>query len=878
MFKQKSARLRLYLLTCLGVVLATITQAQILQPVKWQSSNEYLGNNEFTLLFKATVDDGWHIYSQEVGEDGPLPTTFEFANPDVTLVGKIEEVGKAEEGIDPIFETFVRKYKKNVTFKAKVKTKKSEVKLEVPVTYMSCDATKCTKLDETFNFTLKAAGSAPVASLPPTSATSSPNNSKEATSSTPKSAAPPSATTTTTIAPPSKKNEPSTTTATATKSETMVTAPTTNNTLNKPPAGNLGSSNTMSSGGIVDPVSWSFTREDLGQGEYALQLKATLQPGWYIYAQNLPEGGPIPTEIVIEPNPDIELVGKIEEISNHTKKGFDSIFNIEVTKFAEEVVFRQKLRMKNPNAPLSGSVRFMTCDDTRCLPPETVPFTVGSSESSAAAIGESAQGASVKNLIKDCGLNPDELQQKGRSLWLTFILGFLGGFAALLTPCVFPMIPLTVSFFTKRSKDKRKGIINALIYALSIVVIYVSLGLLVTILFGPEVLNKLSTDKWFNLAFFAIFVVFALSFFGFYEITLPSSFVNKVDSVSDRGGLLGIFFMAFTLALVSFSCTGPIIGTLLVEAAVGGERLGPMMGMFGFALALAMPFALFAAFPGWLNSMPRSGGWLNTVKVVLGFVELIFALKFLSNADLVEQWGLLKRETFLVIWILLSVLMALYLIGVINFKSDAPGLKFTPMRSGLAIACVAFAAYLVPGIFCKNLAWVSGFPPPVFYSYGCGTESDGQVHVDTHIRDLSEAVTLAQKEGKPVMIDFTGWACVNCRKMEENVWTKPEIASLINQYTLVSLYVDEKIPLPEGQQFEYELLGKTKKARTVGDKWSYLQTSCFNTNTQPYYALVTPSGEFLNAPLGYTPEVDKYADFLKEGLLNYQKGATVKNN
>lgn len=480
----------------------------------------------------------------------------------------------------------------------------------------------------------------------------------------------------------------------------------------------------------------------------------------------------------------------------------------------------------------------------------------------------------LEGLIADCGADASNYKQSGtHSNWWIFLMGFLGGLAALLTPCVFPMIPLTVSFFTKRSKDRASGLRNAIIYALSIIIIYVGLGFLVTKLFGAEMLNIISTDPWVNIGFFVVFVVFALSFFGLYEINLPSSWINQADTASERGGLIGIFFMAFTLALVSFSCTGPIIGTLLVEAAVKGQNIGPLMGMFGFSLALALPFALFAMFPSWLNSLPKSGGWLNVVKVVLGFIELIFALKFLSNADLVKQWGLLPREIFLGIWVLLLGAMTLYLFNVIKFSHDAPIKKLSAGRLTFAALSAIATLYVGSGLFGSDIPLTSGFPPPKFYSLFQHSKTDEKQQHQEGLRDLEVAIAEARKTSKPILVDFTGWACVSCRKMEENVW--PLVSDEMKEYTLVSLYVDEKIKLPEAQQFTYELNGETKKVRTVGDKWTYLQIKCFNSNSQPYYVLINDKGELLNKPVGYTPNVQEYQQFLKEGSERFKQGKTL---
>jgi len=600
---------------------------------------------------------------------------------------------------------------------------------------------------------------------------------------------------------------------------------------------------------IVDPVTWSFDKKSLGSGEYQLNFKAQMDEGWVVYSQFIEEGGPVATSFHLESTDGIELIDKQpREIGDYKKEGFDPFFEMDLIKYGKEVTFQQNIRLKAENTPIVGHLRFMTCNDESCLPPKEVEFSFNAPATTG----------------KDEGSTP----------WGIFIAGFLGGLLALLTPCVFPMIPLTVSFFTKQSKTRAKGIANALIYALSIIVIYVGLGFLVTVLFGPAILHSLSTNPWVNLGFFVVFILFAFSFFGFYELRLPNWLINQSDQASDKGGLLGIFFMAFTLSLVSFSCTGPIIGTLLVEAAINGSVIGPVLGMAGFAVALALPFAVFAAFPGWLNSLPRSGGWLNTVKVLLGFLEIGLAFKFLSNADLVEQWGLLKRETFLLIWVATGVLMGLYLLGKIKFPHDSPIKKLSFARIGSALVCFAFAAYLVPGMFCQPLDLVSGFPPPITYSYQCGNQGSHCPHGLACEHSYEEALEIAKREKKPLLLDFTGWACPNCRRMEETVWNKEGILEkLQNDFVIASLYVDENLPLPSSDHFEYEdSKGNIVKVNEVGQKWQHFEESCFNRNTQPYYVLMDADEQLLKANgRGFTSKED-FQEFLEAGLDNFEKG------
>ena len=534
---------------------------------------------------------------------------------------------------------------------------------------------------------------------------------------------------------------------------------------------------------------------------------------------------------------------------------------MKLTKYAGEVEFVQKVRVTNPNAAISGTVHFMVCDDVKCLPPTDETFTIGTTPTTNAAAN---QGATT--LTTTLGNNNTNNQHH----WGIFLAGFVGGLLALLTPCVFPMVPVTVSFFTKQSKTRKKGLTNAIIYALSIIGIYISLGMLVTMLFGATALNDLATNPWVNIAFFLVFLFFAFSFFGFYEIQLPVWLTNKSDAAADKGGLIGIFFMALTLSLTSFSCTGPIIGTLLVQAAAGG-LIGPFLGMAGFSLALAVPFALFAAFPGWLNSLPKSGGWLNSVKVVLGFIELALAIKFLSNADLVKQWGLLKREAFLISWIIICLGMAAYLFGLIRFPHDSRMKKLGLVRGSLGILTLAFAGYLTAGLFGSKLTMISGFPPPDFYSY---SKLGHCPHDLNCLHDYDDALALAQKENKPIFVDFTGWACVNCRKMEETVWHQPGIIEkLKNDYVVVSLYVDERLPLLENDVFQYtDSKGRTKTAKTVGDKWAQLQIACYNNNAQPWYILLDPSERMLKQqPMGYDPDPEVFKTYLEGGLSNFKQ-------
>ena len=638
---------------------------------------------------------------------------------------------------------------------------------------------------------------------------------------------------------------------------------------------------------ILRPVKWDYTVEQTKPGEATLIFKATIEKDWHIYSQFTPEGGSMPMKFTFSPDNCYELVGKVNEPKPHEE--FDSTFGIKEFTFSGDITLKQKIKLNGNSCRIKGEINGQVCK-TSCIQFDTsFVFTIGKIKPGAILITTvettSATGVfpadtemsvpavvNVAALESGCGSNEQE-SSKDKSYIGIFIAGMLGGLLALLTPCVFPMIPMTVSFFTKRSGSRKKGLMNALIYASSIIIIYVSLGLLVTIVFGSDALNALASNGFFNLTFFVIFIIFAISFFGAFEITLPSSWINKADAASDRGGLIGIFFMAFTLCLVSFSCTGPIIGTLLVEAANGRSYIGPAAGMSGFAFALALPFALFAMFPSWLNSLPKSGGWLNTVKVALGFIELALALKFLSNVDLAYHWGFLKREIFIVLWIIIFSLLGFYMLGKIRFAHDSEVHHVTVSRLMFSLLSFSFALYLTPGIWGAPLKLISGFPPPEFYKEWKTTATDCP-HDLNCFHDFDEGMRYAKSQGKPVMIDFTGWSCVNCRKMEDNVWSDSKVLNrLAEKYVLISLYVDDKEKLPENQQAISPTTGK--KIKTVGNKWSDLQASVYKTNSQPYYVLLDNNGKTLAWPRGYTPDIKTYLVYLDEGLCRYEKRKTI---
>ncbi|WP_270424546.1 protein-disulfide reductase DsbD family protein [Bacteroides stercoris] len=658
---------------------------------------------------------------------------------------------------------------------------------------------------------------------------------------------------------------------------------------------------------IQEPVKFKSELKTLQAGEAEVVFTGTIDKGWHVYSTDLGDGGPISATFNVESISGAELVGKLKPVGKEVV-AFDKLFEMKVRYFENTAQFVQKLKLTGGEYKVEGFLEYGACNDENCLPPTQVPFkfsgkaegtTVnGPAADKAADAGnvelekssdtaQTAAMAVIGGAESNTGINVagdgttdlwkpviDELQALGETVsqedmsWIyIFITGFVGGLLALFTPCVWPIIPMTVSFFLKRSKDKKKGIRDAWTYGASIVVIYVGLGLLVTGIFGANALNSLSTNAVFNIFFFLMLVVFAASFFGAFEITLPSKWSNAVDSKAEKtGGLLSIFLMAFTLSLVSFSCTGPIIGFLLVQVSTTGNMIAPAIGMLGFAIALALPFTLFALFPSWLKSMPKSGGWMNVIKVTLGFLELAFALKFLSVADLAYGWRILDRETFLALWIVLFALLGFYLLGKVKFPHDDDDTKVSVPRFFMALASLAFAVYMLPGLWGAPLKAVSAFAPPMqtqdFNLY------NNEVHAKFDDYDLG--MEYARQHGKPVMLDFTGYGCVNCRKMELAVWTDPKVSDIINNdYVLITLYVDNKTPLSSPVKIMEN--GTERTLRTVGDKWSYLQRVKFGANAQPFYVLIDNEGKPLNKSYSYDESIPKYIEFLQTGLENYKK-------
>ncbi|MCF8247507.1 MAG: thioredoxin family protein [Saprospiraceae bacterium] len=830
---------------------------QIYDPVKWSFSSKQLSDTEFSLVYTATIQDGWYIYSQYLdNDDGPTRTTFTYEKGShFSLSGKnVESSSHRMEMNDPLFDNMhVVKFAEKVSFTQKVKVTDVSKPITGYLTFGTCDNMRCLPpADVDFSFQLK-------------------SNSKPAETK---------ATT-----PAADKGGKTNSAETA--------APATNGIPQVPVIDGGG-------GNILNPVGWTSTIEKTGENQYVVNFKAAIEKGWSIYSQFVEDGGPIPTSLTFDTDENLQLNGKAAEISSHKIEGLDPFFDMKVTKFKEEVTFSQKFTVKDPAKPVKGYLTFMTCNDERCLPPVDVPFLIDPAGmavvvgAGAETSAEVAEADSSFAYIGDCGFKLDKAQMADcgeqhesskKGYWKIFILGFLGGLAALLTPCVFPMVPLTVSFFTKSDQSKKKGFQNAALYGFFILLVYVLFSLPFHVLdsVSPDILNEFSTNVTINLLFFAIFLVFAISFFGYFEITLPESWSNKAASAEGVGGILGIFFMALTLVLVSFSCTGPILGSLLgtvLDSDAGAMQL--TAGMAGFGVALGLPFGLFAAFPNWLKALPKSGGWMTTVKVVLGFLELALALKFLSNADLVKHWGILKIEVFLGLWIVIFIALGLYLLGKIRFPHDSPLKKIPPVRLVLAILSFVFAGYMATGLrydekagSLHSLTLLSGLAPPACYSiwYPCDCPQNLQC-----FKDFCEGLEFARKENKPIMIDFTGHACANCRRMEETVWPKKEVYNYLkDEYVVISLYVDEKIELPADQQKSWPLKGGgTQRFRNVGHKWAYFQRENFNDNSQPQYVLITADGVLLNQPVSGMQEVDDYAHFLKCGLdkfkeLNVQK-------
>ena len=783
--------------------------SQILDPVDWATSVEKISDTEYDLIVTATIESGWHLYSQNVPEDGPIPTTFRFEPSEAyTLIDKTTE-DEGHEIDDPVFMMRIKYFEDKAVFKQRVSFTNAPVTVNGSVEFMVCDDSRC---------------------LPP--------------------------------------NE-------------------------EPLVFEFPSENANSNSQLLDPVKWSASFEKISDTEYELIATAKIDSGWHLYSQQVPENGPFPTTFTFDPQESFQLLGETVEEEGTTV--LDAVFEMEIKYFENSTVFKQRVSVTPEDLPIiKASVEFMACNDIQCvLPPKAdLVFNLSGKPLAEETTNAVADNASVnpflyglsdidlsntnQNCSDEAAISPSETNEE-KTLWSIFGLGFLGGLLALLTPCVFPMIPLTVSFFTKKSGDnKSAGVSKAILYGFFILAVYLILSIPFHLLdtINPDILNEISTNVALNVIFFLVFVFFAFSFFGYYELTLPASWTNTTAKGESVGGLLGVFFMALTLALVSFSCTGPILGSLLAGSLTAdGGAWQLTAGMGGFGLALGLPFALFAMFPNMMNALPKSGGWLNTTKVVLGFLELALAFKFLSNADLVQHWGLLKIELFLGLWIIIFAGLALYLLGKIKFPHDSPLQKLSFFRVASGILITAFVIYLASGFRINKatntftpLTLLSGLAPPVGYSFFLPNDCPNNLDC---FKDLKEGIAHAQRVNKPIMLDFTGYACVNCRKMEEHVWNKPQIDNYLrNDYVLISLYVDDKKPLPEDQQVLVNRInGGTRKLENYGHKWAHFQTQFFQTNSQPYYVLLSPDGtEVLNAPVGYTPNEDEYAQFLQCGL------------
>jgi thiol:disulfide interchange protein DsbD len=824
---------RIILILCISWIGA---QAQFIEPVKWKFDADLLEDGSYQLNFHAAIDDGWHLYSHYIEDGGPIPTTFYIEeSTEYTTEGDLREFGEREAKFDEIFKMDLAWFSEAVTFSQRVQladgVESTVVKGELE--FMVCNDRECLPPEYIpFSFDLTGAGGGEEITDEATTGMNLEVSSEVSTSISGEAGF--------------RETEP-----------------------------------------FKIPVNWSYRlyADEGSETSLTLEWKAELDEGWHIYSIFIDEGGPIPTTFYLEGNDNVSLIGDILESGEKITKQ-DDVFNMLLSWYGEEVVYIQKLEWTSREiTTFNGSVEFMVCDDEQCLPPEDLPFEIdlGPINQDGQWVpfgladeppprGDCDEGVPLimcQNEFDDEFSQNDctghESHDEKKSYLLIFLLGFGGGFIALLTPCVFPMIPLTVSFFTKGGeKANARGVRNAVIYGISIIIIYVSLGLFVTLVFGPEMLNWIATDPIFNVFFFLIFVFFAISFFGYFDLTLPNSWTNRTDRIASKGGLIGIFFMAFTLALVSFSCTGPIIGSLIVEAVRQGV-MGPFFGMLGFAIALALPFTLFAIFPKWMNSLPQSGGWLETVKKFLGFLELAFALKFLSTADLTRHWGILKYELFVGLWILIFLAMGLYLVGILKFRKEGV-VKIGWIRRSIGLASLAFTAYMVIGVI-NQKPLLSGIAPPPGYSLFNPT--DCPIGVNVCFKDYEEGMAYARQTNQPVMLDFTGHGCVNCRLMENNVWTDEEVNRLLNEYVIISLYVDDRKDLPEEKHYTSIATGRTKEIKKVGKYWHDFQFRHFGTLSQPYYVLVGPNKEVLNKPIAFSNKED-YKKFLECGLTNLE--------
>ena len=861
----------------LALLATQAISAQIYNPVKWNFTLTAAADGNYTLLAKATIDEGWWVYSEYLeNENGPIATTINYdAGTHYKLVGKSKESDNAKKIYDKLFEMEVIKFQKSFTIEQKIKITDPSKPITGYLNFMTCNDERCLPpVDVEFELYAPKGSGSDAAKKPAGTATATQSGAAAATPST------------TAASTPEKKKiavEPA-------------ASPSTGSTFSN--TSTFEAPQTSQPSGILTPVKWSFRSEKKGEGLYDLIAEATIEDGWHVYAPGVHEDeGPLPTTLLITEDPNVKLEGKIIEQSSNRLEEDDPYFKMHVVKYKHDLKLIQSIKTTG-TGPVSGSLEFMCCNNKSCLPPDLKEFTIDLAtgqemKAVAEAIGPKIDDngyidqripsiqTTFETPVSDCGGETKE--EKGNLLWM-FIFGMINGFVALLTPCVFPMIPLTVSFFTKDSK--RKGWENGMWYGLSIVAIYVVLGLLITVLFGAGSLNELSTNPIANTAFFLIFIFFAFSFFGFYEITLPSSWSNKSDAMADKGGMIGIFFMAATLAIVSFSCTGPLIGTALVEASSEGF-LGPLIVMAGFSIALAIPFSLFAAFPSWLNSLPKSGGWMNSVKVILGFAELALAFKFLSIADMTAHWGILKYELFMGIWVVIALGMAAYMFGWIRFPHDSPNRKLAPIPAMFGLLFAVLGIYLATGLLgsketgtYNSLSLMSGLAPPAHYNFfkplgEVKQEISGQYaslskcanNFDC-FHDYYEGLAYAREKNKPILLDFTGYGCVNCRKTEEHIWSRDNIRKKINEdFVLISLYVDDKLEMDTVLKSAVT----NTRIRTLGQKWADFQIANFQQNSQPLYVIVSPDERVLTTPRGYDSDVEGYASFLDCGLNTFKE-------
>ncbi len=880
-----------------------IAHTQLLEPVKWRFDSNQTGPDTYDLFFIADIDKEWKVYSQFTGDDGPVPTSINYESGNVEKKGDGTETGDKKEGYDKMFDTNVIAFTGKKPFMIKQTVKITDVSKPVRgyLTYMTCNNETCLPpTDVDFKFTFKVNGDQqklvrdtdgkivdPKLKAPANSKTQAQGQlqiESLKTNNTGQTKKPTQIDV--------KKIEDNV-------ANTKIDLQAVENV--KVPAATMAIDNVQdevadADDGFVEPIQWSFDINDTGGGNYDLIYTATIDDGWTVYSLYTDDNGPYPTTITFEDDGGAKVIGQPTE-TGYKKQGPDPFFDdVEVIKYLskEPFVINQKINSATGDN-IKGYLTYMACDDSGCLPPTDVDFTfdlknkkvlgqaipLGTAASSD-DVGMNIEGNKldqvIPQLIKtyesplgDCGT---AIQSANDNYLKIFIGGFIGGLLAILLPCIFPMIPITVSFFTKDTK--RKGWVNGLIYGLSIVGIFVTLGLALTALLGPTALNELSTNWIANVIFFLIFIAFAISFFGYYEITLPSSWSTMTDQQADKGGLIGIFFMAATLAIVSFSCTGPIIGSALVQVA--DNKMGPFFIMLGFSIALAIPFGLFAAFPAWLNSLPKSGSWMNSVKVVLGFLELALALKFLSVADMTSNWGFLKYELFMGLWVIIFAAMTAYLFGFIKFPHDSPVKKLSTTRKVFGVLSLLWTLYMASGFMIdkdinsyKIPKLVSGITPPASYNFFLK-----QNELDTDIKkrfpsyskcandincfkDYYEALAYAKEVNKPVLLDFTGYGCVNCRKTEDYIWKDPKVKSLLNDdYVLASLYVDDRKKLDK----TYYSTSREVPLRNVGNKWADFQIVNFKQNSQPLYVPITADQEVITLPRGYEEGVDNYKQFL----------------